>query len=293
LVPRLPIDTLSGDVIVEPLGHDDVDAAYRLSASVGWNQTRADWRRLLDLNPTGCFTIRAEGRLVATATLAAYAEQVGWVGMVIVDEAFRGLGLGTTMLRRVIDHGHETGTTRLGLDATPFGRSLYEKHGFETVGGIDRWGGALGAPVEASGARALRDEDLPDLLALDRRACGVDRGPLLRYLLQEEANRAWVVRGADGLQAFAVLRPGRQHAQLGPLVATSHAGIQELFDIVAQELAGGTVLMDALRRESTAQALSARGLHRQRELTRMHLRSLPVGALHGEAVILASGLEWG
>ncbi len=281
------------DVLVARLVPADVDAAYRLSSAVGWNQTRADWRRLLDLNPSGCFGARSGVRLIATATLAAFPEGVGWVGMVIVDEAFRGRGLGRTLLQRVLEHGTAVGTARLGLDATALGRPLYEKNGFQSVRRIDRWGGSLIPSTDAVAVHDLRADDLRDVFELDRRACGVDRAPLLRALVNEDGNRAWVMRDDDVLVAFGILRPGREHAHLGPLVASSRAGVVAVLDAVAQALAGRTVFVDALRSEGTVQALSAHGLQIERELIRMHVRSLPVTMLQGEMVIAAVGLEWG
>ena len=41
----------------------DVDAAFALSAAEGWNQSADDWRRLLRLEPDGCFAARAGVRM--------------------------------------------------------------------------------------------------------------------------------------------------------------------------------------------------------------------------------------
>ena len=56
---------------VRPLTAADVALGRRLCAAAGWNQTEADWRRFLDLQPDGCFVAEWEDRPVATVTTAA------------------------------------------------------------------------------------------------------------------------------------------------------------------------------------------------------------------------------
>lgn len=50
----------------------DVPAALELVKQAGWNQVSADWHRLLDLEPDGCFGGYVDGDLVATTTLCTY-----------------------------------------------------------------------------------------------------------------------------------------------------------------------------------------------------------------------------
>jgi hypothetical protein len=55
----------------------DLPAAERLRAQAGWNQTRADWQRLLAWAPGGCFVAAQDGRVVGTVTTTAYGTCVG------------------------------------------------------------------------------------------------------------------------------------------------------------------------------------------------------------------------
>src|SRR6056297_1870196 len=103
------------------LTQDDIDEAFRLSSQVGWNQTKSEWARLIELNPETCFAIRDEERLVGTATLATFGTYLGWIGMVIVDQSCRGLGMGKQLLETVIAAGREQGCDIIGLDATDQG----------------------------------------------------------------------------------------------------------------------------------------------------------------------------
>jgi hypothetical protein len=53
---------------LKPLGLADVPDALALSTAEGWNQNAADWQRMFDLEPEGCFGVREDGRLVGTVT---------------------------------------------------------------------------------------------------------------------------------------------------------------------------------------------------------------------------------
>jgi GNAT superfamily N-acetyltransferase len=60
-----------------------------------------------------------------TTDLATFA----WIGDVIVDEAWRGKGIGTWMMRGVVEHLGELGVPRLVL-ATRDAHGVYEQVGF-------------------------------------------------------------------------------------------------------------------------------------------------------------------
>src|ERR1700712_5694831 len=81
---------------IGPMLAADLPAALQLSTRAGWGQLEADWRRLLDLWPQLCLAGRLGGGLIATATVAQY-ETNGWIGMILVDETRRGMGVGGAM----------------------------------------------------------------------------------------------------------------------------------------------------------------------------------------------------
>src|SRR5207245_1664402 len=92
---------MSGVRLLRPT---DVPQAMRLKEAAGWNQTEDDWRRMLDLEPEGCFGIEQEGRLVATTTTICYGSRLAWIGMVLTDPEFRGRGLASRLMRRALEY---------------------------------------------------------------------------------------------------------------------------------------------------------------------------------------------
>lgn len=135
---------------IERLTADDTDDAWSLSTQAGWNQTWADWRRLVELFPETCFAGRVDGDIVATSTLATYDATVGWIGMVLVDGDHRRRGYGSEIFERALRAGLDRSLDVIGLDATDAGRAVYEQYEFDTVVGIDRWSGVVESSVDTS-----------------------------------------------------------------------------------------------------------------------------------------------
>src|SRR6516164_8335744 len=96
----------------------DIPAGMRLKEISGWNQTADDWQRFLDASHQGCFV---------------------WVGMVLVDPAHRGQGIGTALLEKAIAYLDAAGIPAIKLDATPAGKPIYQKLGFLSEYEIERW----------------------------------------------------------------------------------------------------------------------------------------------------------
>src|ERR1044071_5411298 len=148
---------------IEPrlLAEPDVAEAMRLKEAAGWNQTEADWRRLLRLHPRGCFAAVVDGSLVATTTTTPYGRALAWVGMVLVDPGFRRRGIARSLVRAGLESLEAEGVATVKLDATPEGATVYEGLGFEAELRIERWAGAAGghssegsAPGDAAPSRS-------------------------------------------------------------------------------------------------------------------------------------------
>src|SRR5687768_11117528 len=115
------------ELILRPMHADDVAEADRLRAQAGWNQTLADWRRVLVWEPAGCFVAEQHGRVVGTVTTTIYGRELAWVGMMLVDRSARRQGIGRRLLAHALDWlEHERGIACVALDATPQGKLLYD-----------------------------------------------------------------------------------------------------------------------------------------------------------------------
>lgn len=277
---------------IRPLTEADVVDAMGLVRQVGWNQLPVDWRRLLALAPERCYAGVVGGELVATTTAVTYANSVSWVGMVLVDEEYRRRGYGTEMLQHALEQARPAVQAGVGLDATDEGKPLYRKHGFGDVREITRLCGVLHRDGPVDGVEEFGADRAASLASFDAEACGTDRRALLERLFTEPRTVGYVRPGDDGPAGYAILRPGREHWQLGPIVAVRDDALGPLLDAAAARLDGENVIVDSLANGSAADLLADRGLAPQRRLTRM---TSPEGAplLTDGSVVAAAGLELG
>jgi GNAT superfamily N-acetyltransferase len=264
----------NGAAELRALGEADLADAMRLKEIAGWNQTEADWRRLIGLEPRGCFAAVADGRVVATTTTTAYGREMAWVGMVLVDPDHRRRGLATRLVRAALRYLDGAGVASVKLDATPAGRPVYEALGFEVESLVERWEGTAHAPPQTAAAariEALGDGARAEVLALDRRAFGADRAGLVLALLEDSCATPLVARGPDGsVEGYALARQGTRASYVGPLVAASPEAAAALLDAVLAELDGRRVYVDVNTEfDGGAGLLAERGFVKQRDLIRM------------------------
>jgi ribosomal protein S18 acetylase RimI-like enzyme len=246
----------------------DLPLGLRLSRQAGWNQTEADWRRLLGLQPDGCFVAEWAGTPAGTTVTCIFGP-VAWVAMVLVEESARGRGVGTALLREALAFLDRQQLATVRLDATPQGRPLYERLGFVEQFQVARYEGVL--PPAPGGARRppARAEHWPALAALDGQVTGLDRSRMLLRLFAEQPGWVHAARRGDRCTGFLAARPGDRAVQLGPWVGSLPAARRLVADACADH-AGRRVLLDVPVPNAAAVRLAKDlGLTVQRFFTRM------------------------
>jgi GNAT superfamily N-acetyltransferase len=258
---------------IRPMTVRDVPLGMRLKEQAGWNQTEADWRRFLDLEPDGCFVGDLDGVAAATLTTCTFGP-VAWIAMVLVDQPLRGRGLAKALLAHALDFLDSRGVRSVRLDATSLGQPLYEKLGFVVEYELARYQGIL--PPRGSTPRPpgvdpepLRAEHLEGLCRLDGAGTGTDRRKLLLRLLVESPGAVKAVQDGGEVPGFIMARDGSRALQIGPCVASAAAGPVLLRD-AWWRYAGRPVYVDVPTGNTAAAALTeAAGLTVQRRFLRM------------------------
>lgn len=246
----------------------DISAGMRLKDIAGWNQTQEDWQRFLQFNPTGCFVAEWIGQVAGTVTTIIYENRFAWVGMVLVDPSFRGKGIGTALLLKAIEHLDENKVPCVKLDATPQGKPIYERIGFQIEYEIERWvltRETSEVPVP-NGA-----EDFEAVLASDHEVFGADRSALLRSVVSAAPELVIVKRQGHTLEGYALGRKGSQADHLGSWVASNGRAAREVLEDFLLRSRRDVVLVDILKDNPWAAALLVeKGFRFSRSLTRMY-----------------------
>lgn len=269
------------DPDIRLLTTDDLDGALGLSTATGWNQRLADWRILLQLAPAGSFAAVADNRIVGTAIGIDYGT-FGWIAMMLVDPAWRGQGLGARLLEEAM--GAVPPGIPIRLDATPLGRPLYQRYGFEDEtrltrhvaepldvarGRASRPAADLTSGVPPRQVRRLTGADLPAVIARDDRIFGAHRRILLEWALHGGEQYAHVIDAGAGVH-YCFGRPGRLFDQIGPVVAADDDTAQALVSASLSAAEGRAVVVDAFDRHSGFTGwLQSRGFGASRPLFRM------------------------
>ena len=271
------------------LFESDIPAAMKLKEAAGWNQTEADWRRLLKLEPNGCFAAIENDQLVGTTTTTTYKEDLAWIGMVLVDPQHRRRGIATRLMETALSY-LDGKVAVIKLDATAEGRSVYEKFGFKTESLVERW---LASIKSRSTKREDAAIDLEALLALDRRAFGADRSQLIKCLIDDSPIAPVLVTDESGsLIGYALARAGTRATYIGPVVTTDTAQVEDLLDRILVQLSGTSVYIDfSSECGVSSSVLADRGFVKERDLIRMSYGSRSVKT--SPRVIAIAGPEIG
>ncbi len=108
----------------------DIDRICVWLASSYWANERdrvTIERSIANSRPYGVYT--PAGEHVALARVTTDLASFAWIGDVVVDEAWRGKGIGTWLMREVVDHLAAIGVPRLVL-TTRDAHGVYERIGF-------------------------------------------------------------------------------------------------------------------------------------------------------------------
>lgn len=270
---------------------DDVPLGMHLRDQAGFNQTEADWRRFLDLEPDGCFVAELDREPVGTVTNCVF-DRVGWIAMLLVNRRVRGRGIGTRLTEHALAYLDARGVRSVRLDATPRGRPVYEKLGFVAEYELARREGPATGGRSHDLVSTITADQLGEIVELDRKVTGTNRRRLIECLYREKPDAMHVFRVNERIAGYVTFRDGSNATQIGPGVALSEEAGRMLGDVALGRCAGRPVFVDVPVDNAPAVAWAeSNGLLVQRPFTRMR-RGQPV-VDHPTQLWASSGPEKG
>ena len=253
---------------------DDIVNCKLLSDAEGWNQTETDWKLLVNNSQNICLLAETGRKIIGTATAMNYSGEVAWIGMVLVDNSYRGRGIGKMLLSNLLNRLNSFKSVK--LDATPAGQPLYEKLGFKNEYLIHRMttlsmknaqpflSGITPEPVLIS--------DIQEISALDASVFSTERISLMKSLINENPENSWCIKRNGRITAFSLGRQGRKYYQIGPVFASSLVETIILISQTLLKLDGKLLLLDVpANKVELINWLNSIGFVRQRDFVRMYL----------------------
>ncbi len=266
-------------VTLRPILLSDVEACMRLSTAEGWNQTENDWKFLIENAQNICVVAEADNKVVGTTTAINYANQIAWIGMVLVDTDYRGKGISKLLLENVLEKLKPVKSIK--LDATPAGREVYKKLGFKDEYSITRMTSSSIKKLSFTAAEnyfvePIQSNDTKKITELDKLVFGTNRKTLLEYLIKEYPHKGLLIKSDNDIRAFALGRNGNKFHHIGPVIAETIDDVKALISKALKNLIDKQVVIDVLNDKTELIGwVQSLGFTKQREFIRMYKNENP------------------
>lgn len=229
--------------------HAEAQRIFGMAREEGWNPGTFDLECAWAHDRDAFIALRYRGTMIAGGSIFRHNPRFGFMGLFIVEPAFRGLGLGRRLWHERL--GRLRG--RLVPDAVIAMDGVFAMEGFYAAGGFrpcyetTRYEGLASRDAEILIDPALSINGLPDVdivLNLDREHTPYDRTGLLRlWLAREEAVQCGAFR--DGkLVGFGLARPAAIGFKIGPLIASDASVARALLADLVAKLEGHQIQID-------------------------------------------------
>ncbi|ONI76875.1 hypothetical protein ALI144C_32575 [Actinosynnema sp. ALI-1.44] len=216
-------------MLIKRIDATRLDDCLELAVSRDWTPDARIWNLMFEIGVV--FGIDDPGGGLAGCVVSTrYGTRLSAIGMMLVAEKFGRQGLGTRLMEHAIA---DAGTESTWLTATRFGKPLYEKLGFRSVGTCTRYAGDLRL-TPAGASRPASTEDIPAIAELDAAVFGAPREHVLRAL-PAVADQVRVIEGTDGVRGYGVAWRNVDNTAIGPLVADD---VRTAQDLIADLAAG-------------------------------------------------------
>jgi predicted N-acetyltransferase YhbS len=229
---------------LKAMNETHLDAAFALTQRLKWPHRRADWQQALLLGDG--LVAEEDGALVGTILFWRWGKEYATLGLVIVDDAQQGRGIGKQLMQAALA---KLEGSNVRLHATAAGQPLYEKLGFVATGYVEQHQCRELAAVPAipcgpqQRIRSAGVQDAAMLTALDRQAHGQHRPLLITHLL-DSAERFVVLEENGTAAGFASLRRFGHGYAIGPVVASNLANARLLVSELLSGMSGQFVRID-------------------------------------------------
>jgi GNAT superfamily N-acetyltransferase/type III secretion system FlhB-like substrate exporter len=270
---------------------EDFEFAVSLTDTMNWDMAEEDFEFAVKLEPQGCFVLFDSLERIGMITTISF-EKVGFFGNLIVSEKHRGKGAGASLVRYAINYlrGEKVKTVAWYsyMNAVPF----YHKLGFEEDLELIVLKGNGHFSRRLSGITQVVKSDVQKILQFDSQCLSYSRAKLLKPLLLNPNNLAFVAVEDESLIGYAIAKVYDDTAQVGPVVsAEGQAEIAtDLVKAIMDKLKGSEISMCIPgKKEKFLDMLIQIGFHEDFRVARM-FSGEPLGNI---CVFAAESLERG
>lgn len=253
----------------------DVALAIDWAAAEGWDPGLHDASCFAAADRTGFFAGWLGDVPVATISVVKYGTSFAFLGLYIVQPAYRGRGYG----RALWDHALATASGRtVGLDGVVAQQDNYRRSGFALAYRNIRYRGTgTGTLVADPRIVPLARFAFAEVARYDRAFFPEAREAFLHAWLAQPGATALAVVRDGALAGYGVVRPTRAGFKIGPLFVDDTRDAPTLFEALAGHVPlGRSLCLDVPEPNAAAVALAERhGMSPVFETARMYAGAAP------------------
>lgn len=271
---------------IAPMSLDDLNTALDWAALEGWNPGLDDAGAFLAADPGGFLMGWIGEEPVASIAVVRHNDDFGFLGLYICRPDWRGKGHGWALWQAGLDL---LGDRTVGLDGVAAQEANYARSGFVLDRRTVRHQGLVD-PMAGPDIRPAMAAMMPDLIALDRAAHGIERAAYLTAWFTGTPARRTRVSLRDGkLTGLGTIRRCREGLKAGPLIAADAGEAEALLHALAAEFPGQPLALDVPDTNEAAMEMATRlGLQPVFGTARMYKGPAPacrIGAVFGETTL--------
>lgn len=273
----------SGDYRIGRMSLPDVERAIDWAAGEGWNPGLSDAACFHAIDPNGFFKGEIDGRMIASGSAPIYDAQFAFIGLYVVEPAFRGMGYGLALTKAMFDH---VGDLNAGLDGVEMMADRYARLGFRPAHRSVRY--TMTPTTSWPGSEQivpLTQVPFAEVTAYDRRHFFAPRDNFLKAWITQPKAVALGFVDTGRLKGYAVLRKCRSGYKIGPLFADQAEIAEALFIALCNRVIGEPVFIDIPEPNHAGLKLAARyDMQPVFACQRMYLRGdpgLPLESIYG------------
>lgn len=217
---------------IRPMQRVDLDLAVAWAAAEGWNPGLHDADCFYAADPSGFFLGWLGDEPMGCISAVKYGQSFGFIGLYIVEPAYRGHGFGLQLWQTAI--AALAGRT-IGLDGVVAQQDNYRRSGFQLAYRHIRYAGTNadeGWPdVGQSDIDLIELSKVPlaEVVAYDRPFFPADRQSFLQSWLNQPEGAALGIRRNGQLVGYGVIRSCYTGYKIGPLFADDANLAETLF----------------------------------------------------------------
>lgn len=235
-------------IIIRQAEQKELKMIMSWAAREGWNPGKYDFISYFSLGANAYLLLCLDDKPVGSISLVQYSKEFAFIGLFIIDPAYRLQGWGKTLWNEALKRLEFCSS--IGLYAVPAQVSRYRASDFKDSHSNRRW--SKNSPLKTEDTSHLINTAknpylmFSKLCEYDRSVFKHSREKLLQSMLSLPQTCAFVSFNESGeVNGYGVVRPCESGFRIGPLYADDIESAQVLCRVLLAKVPGEKIILDS------------------------------------------------